>query len=146
MSKRKHKFITTKLPPCETKIPLPKPPPPGKMKFSFEHFQPKHKTCKKASFHRYYPKKLLERLKEFEDWTTKQFANCINNQHYRIHKIRWDDPGVKYSSFGLNEEYDAEAWQFSISKVQNGRVCGFFIYNTFYIVWLDPNHTIYSRK
>ncbi|MBC8481357.1 MAG: hypothetical protein H8D47_01665 [Planctomycetes bacterium] len=87
----------------------------------------------------------MSKLKEFEDWTLKKFIHCKDNSH-RIHPIDWKEEKVKYAGFGLESEYDENAWQFSITGNKYGRVHGFFIDNVFHIVWLDPQHKVYPRQ
>jgi hypothetical protein len=138
---RNHKIVPKEI---GTSIPSPRELPSEKIIFSFKHFQDDHPTCKKENFHIFYPKELLKKLKEFEDWFVDKFKTTINDQHYRIHPIRWHE--TDYAGFGLNTEYDANAWQFSVSKDAFGRVQGFFIDNIFHVVWLDPKHKVYKRK
>ena len=62
----------------------------------------------------------------------------------RNHYIDWDS--TSQSSFGFkNEEQLVDRpFQFGISGNEHGRIIGFFIDSTFYVVWFDPNHAVYS--
>ncbi|QXE21583.1 hypothetical protein B6N60_00260 [Richelia sinica FACHB-800] len=42
------------------------------------------------------------------------------------------------------EQLVGQPYQFQLSSNEYGRVHGFFIENVFYIVWLDPDHLLYS--
>jgi len=45
----------------------------------------------------------------------------------------------------LNQQLrDSEPWQFEITKTAHGRVHGLLIDDTFYVVWIDPQHLLYS--
>ena len=68
------------------------------------------------------------------------------NAATRFHRIDFSDPKVSETGFGINhwEEYDDDAWQFSLSVNEHGRVHGFLIENVFYVVWFDPQHQLYS--
>jgi len=71
----------------------------------------------------------------------------INNQSksLRCHGIVWLDT-TEPNGFGIpNEDMLVNVpYQFQISANEYGRVHGFFSENVFYIVWLDPEHNLYS--
>lgn len=137
----KYDFPTTGI---RTRFPLPKEPELEKIKFSFNFYDPRHDTSIKVTFKNQYPKEFVSKLKEYENWTVREFTQCRGKPH-RIHSIDWKDPKVKYGGFGLASEYDENAWQFSIKGNTYGRVHGFFVGNVFHIVWLDPQHKVYPR-
>jgi hypothetical protein len=62
----------------------------------------------------------------------------------RCHPIKWED--TSEDGFGLpNEDQLVDTpYQFSLSSNEHGRVHVFFIDDVFYIVWLDPQHQLYS--
>ena len=44
----------------------------------------------------------------------------------------------------LNEQLRGEdAWEFEITRNEHGRVHGLLLDETFYIVWIDPDHNLY---
>ena len=61
----------------------------------------------------------------------------------RNHFIHWE--ATSQTCFGLpNEEQLVEQpFQFGISANEHGRVIGFFIEATFYVVWMDAEHRTY---
>ena len=85
---------------------------------------------------------LLDRLKALSSLTAQEFL-ANRNRTLRCHKIKWEE--TSESGFGLpNEEQLVEIpYQFSLSSNEHGRVHGFFINETFYIVWLNSNHLLY---
>jgi hypothetical protein len=63
----------------------------------------------------------------------------------RCHAIEWERTCEKNGFSHLNEQLRAnQPWQFSISANEHGRVHGFFVANIFFIVWIDPQHKLYS--
>jgi len=68
-----------------------------------------------------------------------------NPKALRIHRINWNHPKASQKGFQIpnQQDLDDEAWQFSISEHQNGRVHGFLIDTIFHVVWLDPDHGLY---
>lgn len=62
----------------------------------------------------------------------------------RNHYIKWED--TTQTSFGLpaEEQLVDKPFQFGISANEHGRVVGFFIGSTFFIVWFDPDHNTYA--
>ena len=91
-----------------------------------------------------YFRTLLERVQEVSKMPLRDFVTQPNRT-LRNHRIDFGDSGVTEPGFGipLGEEYDSNAWQFSLSVNEHGRVHGFFIDNTFYVVWLDAGHALY---
>ena len=65
----------------------------------------------------------------------------------RMHPIKWDETSEK-NGFGIpgEEQLVDTPYQFSLSSNENGRVHGFFILNTYYIVWIDKDHKLYPKK
>jgi hypothetical protein len=121
---------------------------PKRLSFSFEYLQTNYlkfgfEHCKTAYF-----LTLLQRIRELSTWTSQRFVT-EKSKSWRIHRIDWQGAGVSESSFatGLNavanEEHDSEAWQFLLSVNEHGRVHGFLVADTFYLVWLDPEHRLY---
>ncbi|MBE9198001.1 MULTISPECIES: hypothetical protein [unclassified Nodularia (in: cyanobacteria)] len=113
--------------------------------FSFKYYQNGHtKFCctERAVI---YWLTLLDRLKALSSLTAQDLL--INrSSSLRCHPIKWED--TSESGFGLpNEEQLVDTpYQFSLSSNEHGRVHGFFIDEIFYIVWLDPDHLLYSAK
>jgi hypothetical protein len=88
---------------------------------------------------------LLDRLKALSELTALELIRN-RSQALRCHPIDWSttsEPG-----FGIPAETQLVQipYQFSLSSNEHGRVHGFFIEETFYIVWLDPNHLLYASR
>jgi hypothetical protein len=99
--------------------------------FSFKYYQNRHDKFSCRDKEIAYCLALLDRL-------------VNRSKTLRCHPIAWQD--TTENGFGLpNEEQLVDTpYQFSLSSNEHGRVHGFFIDNVFYIVWLDPNHLLYS--
>ena len=51
--------------------------------------------------------------------------------------------GIEF--LNANEQLRAEeAWQFEITRNAHGRVHGLLVGETFYVVWIDPDHLLYN--
>ncbi|MEG4808929.1 hypothetical protein QUA82_14795 [Microcoleus sp. F8-D3] len=126
-------------------IKLPKLKPPQGISFSFKYYQDNHNkfSCIKKEVSFWLT--LLARLKALSSLTAQEFS-AIGNSTLRCHKIKWED--TSETGFGMpNEEQLVDTpYQFSLSANEHGRVHGFFIKETFYIVWLDPDHLLYPAK
>lgn len=126
-------------------IKLPKLKPPQGISFSFKYYQDNHNkfSCIKKEVS--YWLTLLDRLKALSSLTAQEFL-ADNSPTLRCHPINWKK--TSESGFGLpNEEQLVDIpYQFSISSNKHGRVHGFLINETFYIVWLDPDHLLYPAK
>lgn len=88
-----------------------------------------------------YLEALLNRLR---DLSTMRVNEMRDNQSLRCHPIDWDDTTETCFGFPGEEQLVDLPYQFQISSNEHGRVHGFFIENIFYIVWLDPDHNLYS--
>jgi hypothetical protein len=44
----------------------------------------------------------------------------------------------------MEDEFTQDKYQLTISTNEHGRIHGFFILDVFYVVWLDPDHELYS--
>lgn len=88
---------------------------------------------------------LIDKLKGLSEMNKREFISPQNRNSLRIHKIDFNDPTVTEDSFGiLGEDVDDDAWQFSLSSNEHGRVHGYFVESVFYPVWLDPDHNLYK--
>ena len=131
------------------KPPKSPPPPPaparrGKVNFSFEFFREREPFLFAAGGES-YPTALLARLRDICGMTADALrANRAKGLRY--HPIRWTDTTEPSGFAHLNPILRAEVapFQFSVSANAHGRVHGFWIGDTFYIVWLDPTHALYA--
>ncbi|MEG2291738.1 MAG: hypothetical protein RSA29_18595 [Clostridium sp.] len=85
---------------------------------------------------------LLLSLKDVCDINRNQLM--AQRQHYDTHGFEWDKLDYKFD-FNDNFLDQVECMQFRVSS-SKGRVHGFIIGNTFYIVWLDPHHNLYPDE
>lgn len=111
--------------------------------FSFKYLQTDHeKFVCSAHDAGYY----LEVFKRIKDVCTIKKMELMQSgsKALRFHKINWDDTTEDGFGFPNEEQVVDTPYQFSISSNEHGRVHGFFILTTFYIVWLDKNHALYS--
>lgn len=112
------------------------------MNFSFLYFDTASQLFTVNDCEPNYLGKFTERLKALSQITP---AQARNQQSSTLHfdKIRWE--GTPVSEFGFPKEEEIagdEAWEFEITRNAHGRVHGFFIDETFYIVWIDPKHKL----
>ncbi|MEH1796470.1 MULTISPECIES: hypothetical protein [unclassified Nostoc] len=126
-------------------IKLTKLKPPQGISFSFKYYQDSNSKFSCSEKEVIYWLTLLDRLKALSSLTAQELL-VNRSSTLRCHPIKWEDTSEK--RFGLpNEEQLVDIpYQFSISSNEHGRVHGFFIDEIFYIVWLDPDHLLYSAK
>ncbi|MBD2455929.1 hypothetical protein H6G80_17815 [Nostoc sp. FACHB-87] len=113
--------------------------------FSFKYYQDSHNKFSCNYKELGYWLTLLERLKALSSLSAQELL-VNRSSSLRCHPIKWED--TSESRFGLpNEEQLVDTpYQFSLSSNEHGRVHGFFIDEVFYVVWLDPDHLLYSAK
>ncbi len=112
--------------------------------FNFKRLNNKAEKFKYTNSDSGYFLKLLERLRDISRMNRKEMM--FNNKNaLRCHPIDFTRDKVSESTFGImGEDVDKDAWQFQLSSNEHGRVHGYFVGNTFYVVWLDPLHELYS--
>jgi hypothetical protein len=97
----------------------------------------------------YYPHEgayfveLIGRVKALSS-LTKQELLSNRSKALRAHPIDWTLTTETCFGFPKEEEIVDIPYQFSINSNEAGRVHGFFIYNTFYLVWFDKRHNLFS--
>lgn len=91
-----------------------------------------------------YLEKLLCRLRDLCTLSAREFR-ANKSQAIKAHKITWSDTTEVAGFTCLNEQLrDAEAWQFHITKNEHGRIHGILVEDTFFVVWIDPDHLLYN--
>ena len=117
---------------------------PEGISFSFRYYQDDKDKFSIGGRDARYLASLLRRLRDLSQLISQEI---INNQSksLRCHGIVWQDT-TEPNGFGLPNEAQLVnvPYQFQISANEYGRVHGFFSENIFYIVWLDPEHNLYS--
>lgn len=117
----------------------------SRIAFSFHFLNLEHAKFNINSKETNYFKKFIDRLKVISGIEKKSLSD-YSSKTLRFHPIKWEDTSEQ--CFGIPDEGTTveEPMQFSLSANEHGRVHGFFIGNIFYIVWLDPNHKLYTKK
>lgn len=91
-----------------------------------------------------YFRTLIDRLK---DLSTMKMLELLTSRSsaLRAHPIDWSDVRVSEDKFDIPKEEQLvdTPYQISISGNESGRIHGFRIGDTFYVVWFDPNHLLY---
>lgn len=125
--------------------PLPTTLPGGDtIRFSFKFLDETDDAFQFEGNQPHYFLKLLQRLR---DMSRLEMSDVLRNlgQHkgMRCHPIDWSET-TRVNGFGIPiDGADANAWQFSLTSNEHGRVHGFLIESTFFVVWLDPQHNLY---
>jgi hypothetical protein len=117
---------------------------PEGISFSFRYYQDDKDKFSIGGRDAKYLASLLRRLRDLSQLKAQEI---INNQSksLRCHGIVWQDT-TEPNGFGIPNEAALVnvPYQFQISANEYGRVHGFFSENVFYVVWLDPDHNLYS--
>ena len=111
--------------------------------FSLKYLDHQHEKFNYTRHDAVYFCEVLNRLKNLCS-LTKQEILSNRSSALRVHPIDWNDTSVKEGfNFPNHEQIIDVPYQFAVSSNEYGRIHGFFIYNTFYIVWLDKEHKLY---
>ena len=121
------------------------------LKFSFKHLDLENdkfhcSRCTAAFF-----QKLFETLRQFSTWRVEQFTDENNNEHRH-----WIDfpstsepqgfqnvPNVDAEQFGY--EYGYQFGVYPEVAWNRWRAHGILIDDTFFLVWLDPDHLLFPE-
>lgn len=144
MAKSKIKKSESKKPSSEIKPSITKTPPKG-VSFSYKYLQTGHPKFSPEGRESTYFIALLERLRDVSSWTAQELMNN-HSKTLRCHPIDWADTTEECFGFAGEEQIVDTPYQISLSSNEHGRIHGFFINEIFYIVWLDPDHKLYSKK
>jgi len=118
-------------------------PPDGHLKFSMKYFDNEDSEMCPPIFANTYTQALMGRLKELSRWTPRDFEIC-RHKAWRIHTHNWTETSRPDGFKHLPEDFRSlNGWQFQLSANEHGRVHGFLLNDTFYIVWLDSSHRLY---
>lgn len=111
--------------------------------FSFKYLDRENKSFKFDSHDSIYFCEILNRISEISKMSPLElFAN--RSSSLKAHPIDWNSTTQSCFGFPKEEEIVDTPYQFSITKNEHGRIHGFFIDITFYVVWLDKNHLLYE--
>lgn len=114
--------------------------------FSFKFFDNKHKKFSIQKENAKYFLTVICKLKDYSSWDVKRLMSSRSSS-IRCHKIDWTDSRVTETEFSTVADpqlKETEAFQLTISANKHGRIHGFFIQNTFHVVWFDPGHDLYN--
>lgn len=129
-----------------------------KLKFSFVNLDLNNKKYSMNAIDdnkqkvRFY-NNLITKLQEYSSF--ENFRRHINNDgNYRdqnhIHPIDWNDNQIREHGFTnlKNDEMEQikdDCWQLGVNST-TFRIHGYFVEDVFYVVWLDPLHSLYYSK
>ncbi len=117
------------------------------LQFSFKHLECDNSTYNLTQCPSEFWPLFAKELKRYTDWKIDDFTEQ-NNDDAR-HFVMLDDPRVDNTALEqvLNQFDWADAWQFGLGEKWEGkRVVGFLVESTFYIILLDANHQVYTKK
>ncbi len=117
------------------------------LRFSFKFFDNTDSELCPPRFGENYTQVLMGRLKDMSSMTLKDFLNSSGNKSLRIHTHDWSVTSrpVGFSHLPKHLQ-NCLGWQFQLSSNEHGRVHGILIDHTFYVIWLDKDHMLYSSK
>ena len=110
--------------------------------FSYKYLKEKGQKFKYTQKTTDYFTNLKEKLIAISSISVKEFR-ANSSKSLRCHPIKFYETSEAGFSIPQEEYIVTEPCQFSVTANEYGRVHGFIIKNTFYIVWLDPEHELY---
>lgn len=113
--------------------------------FSFKYFDTSSEKFPCHCWDGEFYQELFNRIKDLCSLQKLEFT-ANRSKTLRSHPIKWQETSEQGFGFPMEDQIVDTPYQFSLSANDKGRVHGFFISNTFYVVWLDKNHLLYSSK
>lgn len=111
----------------------------GAVRFSFHYLDIEHELFNCGNTGSGWFISFMQTVREVSQLTYQEFVNQRN--HYELHPntISKIDVKINLPEFMLTQLDVLQQFRLSLS---GGRVHGFFIGNTFYVLWLDPEHNL----
>lgn len=118
----------------------------GEMYFSFKYIDKQSPIFTLNDGKMSYVFLCIERLRIYSGMKVKELLADTNNKSTRFHPINWSDTAYKNGFPIKNKElWENKSYQLELGK-NFGRIHGFLINDTFYLVWIDPLHRLYPGK
>mgnify|MGYP000854037462 CR=1 FL=1 len=129
------------------KVATPQIPTTGFIQFSFKYAQlPASGKFSIAGQQAEYFHELVQKLPTVSNMTTAEFVGK-ETKAIKNHVIRFpgtsEPGGFSCLNDTLREQTFGCAHQFGVKRHDYGRVHGFIIRDTFFVVWYDPDHSLY---
>jgi hypothetical protein len=113
------------------------------LRFSFKFFDHMDPEMCPAMFGDGYTQTLMQRLRDLSTWTVRKFTGAPDKT-LRNHTHDWTKTARPDGFSRLNAHFKAyEGWQFCLTSNAHGRVHGIIIDDTFHVIWLDQDHSLY---
>ena len=112
--------------------------------FRFDYFDSSDPEVCPATFPEGYVQTLMSRLRDLSSWRFVDFIQA--GRGLRSHAVDWPDtsrPDGFGSAVPGHLVAEIRPWQFALSQSEGGRVTGFLLGSSFYVVWLDCHHNVY---
>lgn len=117
-----------------------------RISFSFRHVDQSHSKFHYAQRDATYFCKVIGRLSALCNFTVQEF-HADRSPAMRAHPIAWESTSEPAGFAHLNEQLRSSTpFQFAVSANLHGRIHGFFVDHVFFVVWLDPDHSLYTGK
>jgi hypothetical protein len=123
------------------------------VRFSFKHLDSNNARFHCSNCTAEYFRKLLETLQRYSTWTVEQFTEQSHEDHR--HTLYFPEtsepngfqgiPNADSDQFGYQDGWEIgiinqeEPWRANVWRAH-----GILIDDTFFIVWLDPNHALFT--
>ena len=114
------------------------------LKFSFRLLDIKNEKFNIDHLHAPYLENFLERLQGVSQLRVEDFRSG-KSKSLRAHMHDWERTTEPFGFSSINAQLrQCEAWQFQLSANEHGRIHGLLLHDVFYVVWLDPKHSLYA--
>ena len=117
----------------------------GLLKFSFRHLDLQTEKFQLSECGEDFLRHLLQTIRELSSWTIEQFCEQNNRESRHVIEFGATTEPDGFRNVDTDQLAYHESWQFQLSQREHWRVHGILIDDTFYVVWLDPNHRLYAR-
>ena len=87
---------------------------------------------------------LVAKIREYSHWPLDAFIDQNNHEHRHIIDFRETRFKDGFTNVNVDQLAYHEAWQFELVPREPWRIYGILVEETFFVIWLDPNHSLYE--
>ena len=113
------------------------------VRFSFKHIDLQSTEFGPAHCCQEYLRCLVERLRHYSQWPLEEFLDQNNQDNRHMIDFRVTRFAEGFPNVNLDQLQYHEAWQFGLRRDRRWRVHGIVLGDTFFVIWLDPNHLLF---
>lgn len=116
------------------------------IKFSFKYIDHNSDQFNLQECSEDFLRQLVLKVFEYSSWSLDAFRDSNNDDNRHVIDFRETCRPRGFTNVNREQLAYEECWQFGLSHKADYRVHGILLEDTFFVIWLDPEHLLYPRK